>query len=322
MNGKIDGLAETLKSLGIVSSASDAMNLAKNIVTTEEKLARNYGITKPLQGKTKSYQEEIDELIRKTSPEYKQYHIPVKGYRKDENLSQTQNKSYLYKKEDNTRLSNTKESNTQKVVFYELEEANLYENKKDSSTSLIEKSTNIMAESNLNQETSEIFEKDTVTNSTFNETNNISNETLKNEVYTDLENSNIVLNELINSNLNQEYDVLAQETQFLPNIEEPIKNTLVEETNLLENIKSNNNQQNITNQEVEQNINKESEQESDFIIEIKDLETEKPMKPIENNHDNNKDQLFKEIKEDKTKTREIKNPIEPIDLMEYFMSKK
>ncbi|MEM3374769.1 MAG: hypothetical protein QXE31_06175 [Candidatus Woesearchaeota archaeon] len=264
MDTKVNGLAETLKSLGIVSSASDAMNLAKNIVSTEEKLAKSYGRITPAQTKTKTYQEEIEELIRKTSPEYKNYHIPVKGYQRETRKSNdlaSELVNNFSKQNETLKPSNNKITNIkqEKDVFYELEELTGINSEKESMTNM----------------------------------HLIDKEVYKEEVYTDIENSDKVLKELINQPLQENEETITTYPQTT---------------------------------EVLLNNQQEEKQDNDFIIEVKELEPEKPAfiidKPeIKNETKEKPEQLFKEIKEDKSKPREIKNPIESIDLMNYFKSK-
>jgi hypothetical protein len=58
--------------------------MARSIILTEQKVTSTFDrFNEERPARKMTYQEEIDELIRKTSPEYKNYHIPVKGYRRD-----------------------------------------------------------------------------------------------------------------------------------------------------------------------------------------------------------------------------------------------
>jgi hypothetical protein len=81
---KTQSLADTLMKNGLASSNVDAVSMARNILGTEQKVASGFDRfnfkEKP---KKMTYQEEIDDLIKKTSPEYKNYHIPIKGYKRD-----------------------------------------------------------------------------------------------------------------------------------------------------------------------------------------------------------------------------------------------
>ncbi len=84
-DAKIQSLANTLKMTGLASSVTDALRMATTIIGTEQKVSTEFNRYSPQPAPSKkTYQEEIDELIKKTSPEYKQYHIPVKGYKRDE----------------------------------------------------------------------------------------------------------------------------------------------------------------------------------------------------------------------------------------------
>ena len=111
-NQKLQNLADTLSRSGLVASASEAVRMAENILGTERRVAKNFDekhgfIDKSLD--RRSYQEEIDDLIQKTSPENKKYHIPIKGYTNardpDENLSENPNNDVaemreIHKEED------------------------------------------------------------------------------------------------------------------------------------------------------------------------------------------------------------------------------
>jgi len=86
MDSKLNNLAETLTKSGLASSASQAMLMEKNIMGTEKKVSKDFDgkatqINRDLTEK-KTYQEEIDELIQKTSPEKKDFHYMVSGYKR------------------------------------------------------------------------------------------------------------------------------------------------------------------------------------------------------------------------------------------------
>jgi hypothetical protein len=81
-------LADTLVRTGVVSSCQ-AMMMAQSILGTEQRVAKSQPVsvsTKPLRTTGMSYQEEIDYLIKKTNPEYKDYHIPIRGYKRDSHV--------------------------------------------------------------------------------------------------------------------------------------------------------------------------------------------------------------------------------------------
>lgn len=85
-DSSLNNLAETLAKNGLACSASEAMRMAKSILGTEKKVARHFDdeaekIDESLSKKT--YQEEIDDLIEKTSPEKKDFHYMVSGYKND-----------------------------------------------------------------------------------------------------------------------------------------------------------------------------------------------------------------------------------------------
>jgi len=85
----VNSLAETLARTGLASSPSEAKRKAQSIMKTESKVAHNFDTKnqkydkKLRTEKKKSYREEIDDLIQKTSMENKKYHIPIKGYTRD-----------------------------------------------------------------------------------------------------------------------------------------------------------------------------------------------------------------------------------------------
>ncbi|MCM2326157.1 MAG: hypothetical protein NDI94_06855 [Candidatus Woesearchaeota archaeon] len=81
-------LAETLAKCGLAMSSSEAMRMAESITSTEKQVTKTFieksGDIENSYAKKKTYQEEIDELIQKTSPEKKNFHYMVKGYKEDE----------------------------------------------------------------------------------------------------------------------------------------------------------------------------------------------------------------------------------------------
>jgi len=84
---KLQNLADTLSKSGLACSPNEALRMAQNIMGTENKVAKNFDeknqrIDDSLTRK-RTYQEEVDYLIEKTSPEKKDFHIPIKGYRRD-----------------------------------------------------------------------------------------------------------------------------------------------------------------------------------------------------------------------------------------------
>jgi hypothetical protein len=83
-DAKIESLANTLKMTGLCSSVNDALRMASTIIGTEQKVSSGFNRynEEPVKKKM-TYQEEIDDLIRKTSPEYKNYHVPIKGYKRE-----------------------------------------------------------------------------------------------------------------------------------------------------------------------------------------------------------------------------------------------
>ena len=85
-DSNIQNLASALSKSGVACSASQAMNMAKSIMGTDKRVSshfdkQNNKIEKSLD--KRSYQEEIDDLIEKTSPEKKDFHVMVSGYKKE-----------------------------------------------------------------------------------------------------------------------------------------------------------------------------------------------------------------------------------------------
>ena len=79
-------LAETLAKTGLASSPTEAQRMAESIMGTEKRVSRHFeDANRPTQseGRKKTYEEEIEELIQKTSPERKNFHIMVSGYKRD-----------------------------------------------------------------------------------------------------------------------------------------------------------------------------------------------------------------------------------------------
>jgi hypothetical protein len=89
-------LAETLAKNGLASSQTEAIRMAQNIISTEKKVMHDFDskankMDDDLSAKRevpKTYQEEIDELIEKTDPSKKDYHVMVSGYKKDQTMKE------------------------------------------------------------------------------------------------------------------------------------------------------------------------------------------------------------------------------------------
>jgi len=82
----MNNLASVLEKNGLAASASQAMKMAENILGTEKRVSKNFDaknkiIDDGLSKNKKTYQEEIDDLIEKTSPEKKDFHYMVSGYK-------------------------------------------------------------------------------------------------------------------------------------------------------------------------------------------------------------------------------------------------
>ena len=81
-------LAETLAKCGLAMSSSEALRMANDITTTEKQVTKTFiektGAIENSYTRKKTYQEEIDELIQKTSPEKKNFHYMVRGYKEDD----------------------------------------------------------------------------------------------------------------------------------------------------------------------------------------------------------------------------------------------
>ena len=85
VDNNMNVLAETLAKTGLASSTTQAMMMAKNIMGTEKRVSKHFDgkaneINKNLSRK-KSYDEEIQDLIQKTSPEKKNFHYMISGYK-------------------------------------------------------------------------------------------------------------------------------------------------------------------------------------------------------------------------------------------------
>jgi len=88
-NQQIQTLADTLAKSGLAASPNEAIRMAQNIIGTEQRVAKefdkkNNAIDQKLE--KRSYEDEVNYLIEKTSPENKKFHIPIKGYVKEEDL--------------------------------------------------------------------------------------------------------------------------------------------------------------------------------------------------------------------------------------------
>ncbi len=84
---KLQILADTLSKSGLACSPNEALRMAESIAGTEKRVAKNFDeknqrIDDSLTRK-RTYQEEVDYLIEKTSMENKDFHIPIRGYSRD-----------------------------------------------------------------------------------------------------------------------------------------------------------------------------------------------------------------------------------------------
>jgi hypothetical protein len=238
-DAKIESLAHTLKVTGLCSSVNDALRMASTIIGTEQKVSSGFNRYNEVPVKKKmTYQEEIDDLIRKTSPEYKNYHVPIKGYKRD--------------------------VQPEREVFYELEQG--------SSTS-----QKVVVKAEIKPEITPV-------------------------VYTDaFEPSQKSLNEMMT--VVDHGDVCANEVTIAPSLPE------VQEVTIIPSLP-----------EVQE------EKSEEFIVSEEKLPSnsegiaakEPESVPILSEKKEEKEELFKEIKEDKSKPHEVKNPIQAVDLMSYF----
>ena len=87
VENNLNSLAETLARTGLASSSTQAIMMAKSIIGTEKKVSKHFdGKANEIDtslSKKKSYNEEIHDLIQKTSPEKKDFHYMISGYKKD-----------------------------------------------------------------------------------------------------------------------------------------------------------------------------------------------------------------------------------------------
>lgn len=84
VENNLNSLAETLAKTGLASSTTQAMMMAKNIMGTEKRVSQHFdGKAHAIDDSLskKSYKEEIQDLIEKTSPEKKNFHYMISGYK-------------------------------------------------------------------------------------------------------------------------------------------------------------------------------------------------------------------------------------------------
>ena len=82
MNANMNVLAQTLARSGLAMSANEAMRMAQSIADTESIVTKGFNkgvsrIEENFETKKRTYQEEIDYLIEKTSFSKKDFHIPI-----------------------------------------------------------------------------------------------------------------------------------------------------------------------------------------------------------------------------------------------------
>jgi hypothetical protein len=115
-------LAETLARTGLAASATEASRMADSIIGTEKKVSKDFDNHAKQVEKTfdkPSYQEEIDELIKKTDPNKKDFHYMVSGYKRDESI-ETQ-------KANDAMLQNSNSTNDQ-IKLNDVSNINILEN--------------------------------------------------------------------------------------------------------------------------------------------------------------------------------------------------
>jgi hypothetical protein len=254
---KTQNLADTLTKSGLCASPSDALRMARSILGTEQKVSNGIKrVLEPEPSQPKSYKEEIDELIRKTSPEHKDYHVAVSGYSRDRINARHSAVVDPVAEPQDTVLREPESEPVDEPVVYELEEP-------------IEK-LHIPTETVLSNMPAEPT---------------MPAVSAEPKVYTDVLDDERCLQELMNEQAQEIYTnkpaVPAPENNApADTLKEPSEKP-VEEPSVLP---------------------QETAQKEEFII------------PVEKKTE----QLFTEVKEDKSKPKEIKNPIEKVDLMNYF----
>lgn len=273
-------LAETLNKSGLAASAGEALRMAKNIIGTEEKVAKSFDdknqrIDEELT-KRRTYKEEIEYLIEKTSPEKKDFHIPIKGYKKDPEVSVEIKEEAVEEPEEEPKLE----------VIDLPEQEPVEEIKKQAPKVEAPEVPEIKDDAPEVKEVEDIPE--------FSVESEKEPVTLKVEepevkeikpVQTDILDDDRTLNEIMAEDAENVYTNAPsqQEPEVFNELDEPSKNSEV-----------------MTNQ---------PKTDENFIVDVEsDTQEEKP--------DQKPEQLFKELKEEKSD--EVKEPIDDVDLMDYF----
>jgi hypothetical protein len=106
MNGNMSTLAQTLARSGLAMSANEAMRMAQSIADTESIVTKGFNqgvdrIESTYETKKRTYQEEMDYLIQKTSFDKKEFHNPIAGYSRER--VQKPDPTVFYELEQQTR---------------------------------------------------------------------------------------------------------------------------------------------------------------------------------------------------------------------------
>ena len=329
-NKNVNTVAETLKKCGLVTSTNEAVRMAQDIVKTDSKVSKDFDkkktkIDKRLEDKKYgSYQEEIDDLIKKTDFNTKDYFIPVSGFKKEKVVTSEKTEKYP---EDNIKKQEIKlkverkekqEINREEKVTQEKEKTSkkiqsVYRDKFDDETTLkelmMEDAEKIykkpleeeeMPEENFDEEDS--FSQD------INKVHEKSQETelnIDNEIQEVPEKENIEKKEIAEE---KEEDMNEYNLVFLDNSSE------VQESEDLETIP-------------EEKEVKESSSEDEFIIDIEEGSEESGLDKLEetesqpeNQRDQSEEHLStaKENDDKKEQDQSPKKEIPKVDLMDHF----
>ena len=307
---KLQILADTLSKSGLACSPNEALRMAENIFGTEARVAKNFDeknqrIDDSLTRK-RTYQEEVDYLIEKTSPENKEFHNPIKGYRRD---SEVQEEPLLKEKFKEVDEVASEPEPAKELV--ELEVKEIVEEKSE-----LEESSEQVMEAQETQtvsghQNSEIVLSEKPEDDSFDDEEEELElapepEPVKEEikpVQSDIFDDDRSLKEIMEEDAKKVYSNVA------PEAPEPVREQVQE-------IAPEPVQQApepiVAAVEPESVTNLPREKEDDFIGESvaqpepDQVQSEKP------------EQMFKEVKEDKPEAAPPKKPIEEVDLMDYF----
>lgn len=291
---KLQILADTLSKSGLACSPNEALRMAENIVGTEARVAKNFDeknqrIDDRLTRK-RTYKEEVDYLIEKTSMENKDFHIPIKGYRRDSEVQEEPPIKEKFKEVDEV----ASEPEPAKKLE-ELEVKEIVEEKSE----LEESSEQVMEE----EPEDDSFDDDEEELELAPEPVPVKQEIKP--VQSDIFDDDRSLKEIMEEDAKKVYSNITPE---------PVREEKVEEKAPEYTVAHIESEESVSNKPIE-------EKEDDFIANNEESVAQ-PEPVLKNEPDQvqskKPEQMFQEVKEDKPEGAPPKKPIEDVDLMDYF----